>query len=74
MTPAKSPNRGGPVNMYLREEDIKDMRDLGAWLMKDTGKRVSDSQVLRACLRMAKTGDALRKAFLAVYSTDGRRK
>ncbi len=72
----KEPNRGKPTNLYLRPEDLQRTRRLASWLMTqgESGYDVSNSQVLRACLRLARAGEPLLKAFLAVAGTDGRRK
>jgi len=69
----KKGTRGKPLNVYIRPEDMLRIRKLvGALNAK--GHRASDSQVIRASLRLARPGDALVKAFLAVTETDGRRK
>jgi hypothetical protein len=69
----KTPIRGRPLNVYIRREDMDRIRKLvGA--LNARGYRASDSQVIRASLRLARPGDALVKAFLAVSQTDGRRK
>ena len=74
--PEKS-TRGKPVNLYFPPDDLEGIRKLRNWLADQLQKngylsRVSDSQVLRACFRLAKRDDALVKALLAVAGTDGR--
>ena len=59
--PAKSP-QGKPVQFWLFEEDRKLIREYAAWLAGQ-GIRTTDSMVIRAVLRMAKTGPALLDAY-----------
>lgn len=65
--------RGGPVQFWLHDNDRKVIRELAAWLAGQ-GLRTTDSQVLRAALRLAKTGSALVESFHEVERLDGRRK
>lgn len=59
------------TNVYMHEEDRDRIRKLAGYL-NSQGHRASDSQVIRAALRLAKGDDALVKAFRAVAATDGR--
>ncbi len=71
MTIKKSPTRGKPVNCYMREEDTDLIRDLATFI-SSKGHRVSDSQVIKAALRVAKADSKLLKAFEEVLQMDGR--
>jgi hypothetical protein len=70
MTTKKTAKRSGrPVNVYLGESDIARLRELGAWLMTQ-GHRVSDSQVIKAALIVAKPNAAFLTAFHEVLDAD----
>jgi hypothetical protein len=74
-TPAKTQKsaavRGKGALVYLYEEDWKIIREMAAWLAGQ-GRRVNDSLVLRAALRMARPGDALLNAFEQASRSDKR--
>lgn len=63
--------RGKPVNTYMRDEDLAIVRELATYL-SGKGYRVSDSQVIKAALRVAKADGKLLKAFEEVLQMDGR--
>jgi hypothetical protein len=71
MTNKKTPTRGKPVNCYMREEDIELIRELATYISAK-GYRVSDSQVIKAALRVVKADSKLLKAFEEVMQMDGR--
>ena len=71
---AAKPRRAGkPVQFWMHEEDRKLIRELSAWLAGQ-GVRPTDSMVVRASLRMAKTGGPLLEAYRQASSLDGRLK
>ena len=71
---AKPKGRGGrPIQFWFHEEDRKLIRELAAWLAGQ-GLRPTDSLVVRAALRMAKTGGALLEAYHEEARLDGRLK
>ncbi len=78
-TPAASPGHkpkrrvGKAVQFWLHEEDRKLIRELSAWLAGQ-GIRPTDSMVVRAALRMSKTGSALVEAYRQASLLDGRLK
>jgi hypothetical protein len=61
MTKAEG-KRGKPVNLYLRDVDIKKIRALTAFVALH-GERTSDSLVVRAALNAAKAN----RSFLVAY-------
>lgn len=63
--------RGKPVQFWMHDEDQKLIRELSAWLAGQ-GLRPSDSMVIRAALRLAKTGNALLEAYWQAAKLDGR--
>jgi hypothetical protein len=73
MTTAKKspPTRGKPLNTYMREEDMAIVRELATYI-SGQGYRVSDSQVIKAALRVARADGKLLKAFEEVLQMDGR--
>jgi len=72
--PAKTAARSGkPVQFWLHEADRQIIRELAAWLAGQ-GIRSTDSMVVRAALRMAKTGPALLNAYKDAAALDGRLK
>ena len=75
--PAAAPGRaarsGKPVQFWLHEADRKIIRELAAWLAGQ-GIRSTDSMVVRAALRMAKTGPGLLTAYREAAALDGRLK
>jgi hypothetical protein len=64
---------GKPVQFWLHEEDRKLVRELAAWL-SGQGERPTDSLVIRAALRTAKTGSELLDAYRQAAQLDGRLK
>jgi hypothetical protein len=72
--PAPAQSRvGKPVQFWMHEPDRKLVRELSAWLAGQ-GVRPTDSMVIRAALRMAKTGSALLEAYWEAAKLDGRLK
>lgn len=71
----KKPKRkiGRAVQFWMHDEDIKLVRELSAWLAGQ-GIRPSDSLVVRAALRLTKTGSALLEAYAQAAKLDGRLK
>ena len=64
---------GKAVQFWMHEEDTQLVRELSAWLAGQ-GIRPSDSMVIRATLRYAKTGSALLEAYRQASKLDGRLK
>jgi hypothetical protein len=62
---------GKPVQFWMHDEDRKLVRELSAWLAGQ-GIRPSDSMVIRAALRFAKTGGGLIEAYWQAAKLDGR--
>ena len=62
---------GKPVQFWMHDEDRKLVRELSAWLAGQ-GTRPSDSMVIRAALRFAKTGSGLLEAYWQAAKLDGR--
>ena len=71
--PATISRVGKPVQFWLHDEDRKLVRELAAWLAGQ-GIRPTDSMVIRAALRMAKTGGELLEAARQSAQLDGRLK
>jgi hypothetical protein len=70
--PKKTASVGGrPLNAYVQAEDITLVRELATFI-SGRGYRVSDSQVIRAALRVAKADNKFFNAFKEVLATDGR--
>jgi hypothetical protein len=69
---AKS-RKGKPVQFWMHDEDRKLVRELSAWLAGQ-GLRPTDSMVIRAVLRLAKTGGGLIEAYWEAAKLDGRLK
>jgi hypothetical protein len=67
----KTTERGKPVNMYMHPDDIERIRTLAAYLGAQ-GKRVSDSQVVKAALRVARADSDLLAAFEETEAIDQR--
>jgi hypothetical protein len=65
--------KGGPVQFWMHDEDRVLVRELAAWLAGQ-GLRTTDSLVIRAALRQAKTGNALIEAYWEAAKLDGRLK
>jgi hypothetical protein len=55
----------------MHDEDRKLVRELSAWLAGQ-GIRPTDSMVIRAALRLARTGDSLLEAYWEAAKLDGR--
>ena len=71
---AAATNRvGKPVQFWLHDEDRQLVRELAAWLAGQ-GIRSTDSMVIRAALRTAKTGGELLDAYRQAAQLDGRLK
>jgi hypothetical protein len=62
---------GKPVQFWMHDEDRKLVRELSAWLAGQ-GIRPTDSMVIRAVLRVAKTGSGLLEAYWQAAKLDGR--
>jgi GH25 family lysozyme M1 (1,4-beta-N-acetylmuramidase) len=64
---------GRAVQFWMHDEDTQLVRELSAWLAGQ-GVRPSDSMVIRAALRYAKTGSGLLEAYWQASKLDGRLK
>jgi hypothetical protein len=62
---------GSAITFWFHDEDRRLIRELAAWLAGQ-GLRPTDSMVVRAALRMAKTGGALIEAYRQEAELDGR--
>ena len=62
---------GTPAQFWLHDEDRRILRELAAWLSGQE-LRLTDSMVIRAALRTAKTGDELLQACRQAGEADGR--
>jgi hypothetical protein len=60
-----------PSQFWFHDEHRQMIRELSAWLAGQ-GMRTSDSMVVRAALRIAKTGSVLLEAYRAETKLDGR--
>lgn len=72
-TPVAKSTGGQPVQFWLHEEDRRLVRELAAWLAGQ-GVRSTDSLVVRAALRTAKTGAEFLEAYRHASQLDGRLK
>lgn len=73
-SPGKSKRRiGKPAQFWFHDEDRRILRELAAWL-SGQGVRLTDSMVIRAALRTARTGDELLQACRQAAELDGRLK
>jgi hypothetical protein len=72
-TPAPKSKGGKPVQFWLHDEDRRLVRELAAWLAGQ-GERSTDSLVIRAALRTAKTGGEFLEAYRHAAQLDGRLK
>lgn len=63
--------RGKPMNLYLHPEDTQRIRSLAAYLTGQ-GFRVSDSQVVKAALRVASADSSLLSAYEQAVTADQR--
>ena len=66
-------NRGKPAQFWLHDEDRRLVRELAAWLAGQ-GVRSTDSLVIRAALRTARTGGEFLDAYRHASQLDGRLK
>jgi hypothetical protein len=73
VTVAPISRTGKPVQFWLHDEDRQLVRELAAWLAGQ-GIRSTDSMVIRAALRTAKTGGELLDAYREAAQLDGRLK
>jgi len=64
---------GSPVQFWFHDEDRHLLRELAAWLAGQ-GLRPTDSMVIRAALRTAKTGGPFLQAYREASELDGRLK
>jgi hypothetical protein len=64
---------GQPIQFWLHQEDRQLVRELAAWLAGQ-GVRPTDSMVIRAALRTAKTGAGFLDAYREAAQLDGRLK
>jgi hypothetical protein len=64
---------GKAVQFWVWDQDRQLIREFAAWLAGQ-GERPSDSQVIRAALRMAKTNSEFLKAYRQIAQMDGRLK
>ncbi len=64
---------GKPVQFWLHDQDRQIIRELAAWLAGQ-GIRPTDSMVIRAALRVSKTGGELLNAYREAAQLDGRLK
>jgi hypothetical protein len=64
---------GRALQFWMHDADVKLIRELSAWLAGQ-GVRPSDSQVIRAALRFAKTGGNFLEAYHQAAKSDGRLK
>ena len=64
---------GKPAQFWLHDEDRRLVRELAAWLAGQ-GVRSTDSLVIRAALRTAKTGAEFLEAYRHASQLDGRLK
>ncbi len=69
--PLVTTGRGKPMNLYLHPEDTQRIRSLAAYLTGQ-GFRVSDSQVVKAALRVASADSSLLSAFEQAVTADQR--
>lgn len=61
-TKANVPKRGKAKNVFLKDDDLARIREYATFI-SSKGHRVSDSQVIAAALRVAKSDAKLLKAF-----------
>jgi|ERR1035441_4682797 hypothetical protein len=65
--------KGRAVQVWLHDQDRQLIQELRIWLMGQ-GRKPTESQVIRAALRIAKQGPELLTAQDEVSALDGRRK
>jgi hypothetical protein len=68
---AKTKGRGQPAQFWFHDEDRALVRELAAWVAGQ-GIRTTDSLVIRAALRAAKTGPEFLDAYRQASKLDGR--
>ena len=73
LEPAIKSKLGKPSQFWMHDEDRKLIRELSAWLAGQ-GLRPSDSMVIRAALRFAKTNSEFLEAYWHASRLDGRLK
>jgi hypothetical protein len=73
MTAKKATTRGKPMNLYMRPDDVAKIRELTAYAAENE-QRTSDSKIVRAALRAAKTDRAFLAALKEAESADLRYK
>lgn len=69
----KKPTRGQPTNVWLHHNDLEQLDKLRLALAKQH-RFASKSQVLRACLHLAKVGEEFFAVFERVLAADARRR
>jgi hypothetical protein len=62
-------NRGKPMNLYMKPEDVAKMRELTAYAAEN-GRKTSDSLIVRAALRLASGNRAFLNALKEADSQD----
>jgi hypothetical protein len=67
------PSQPVRVSIYIQEEDRRTIRELSAWLAGQ-GMRPSDSLIIRAALRLTKTGGDLLSTYRQLAQMDRRYK
>lgn len=73
MTAKKATTRGKPMNLYMRPDDVSKIRELTSYAA-DNKQRTSDSKIVRAALRVAKSDRAFLAALKDAESADLRYK
>ena len=69
MMAKKAATRGKPMNLYMRPDDVSKIRELTSYAA-DNKQRTSDSKIVRAALRVAKTDRAFLAALKDAESAD----
>ena len=64
---------GKPVQFWMHDEERNLVRELSAWVAGQ-GIRPTDSMIIRAALRFAKTGNAFLESYREAAQLDGRLK
>jgi hypothetical protein len=73
MMAKKAATRGNPMNLYMRPDDVSKIYALKAFASENE-QRTSDSLIVRAALRVAKTDRAFLAALKDAESADLRYK
>lgn len=63
---------GRPTNLYMGHAEMTKVRELAAWLQSQ-GIRTSDSRVICAAIRTAKSDRHLKEAYEEIAANDARR-